>query len=124
MVEPVVLNHQVQNAVEERHVTARFDGQKQITGAGDRRETWIDHDDLGAMLARLPDVIRGDGRALGDVGPTDPDNLGLENVAPRIGGAVDAERFLVRRPGADPAQTAVVVDVRCLETEAGNLPVR
>ena len=73
-------------------------GQKQIAGARDRRDARIDDDDLGAMLARLPDVIGGDRRALGDVGAADPDDLGLENVAPWIGGAVDAERFLVAAP--------------------------
>ena len=80
VVEPVVLDHQVQDAVEQRDVAAGLDRQEQVAGARERRDARIDDDDLGAVLARLPDVVGGDRRALGDVGAADPDHLGLEDV--------------------------------------------
>ena len=98
VVEPVVLDHQVQDAGEEGGVAARLDGQEQVAGAGERRDARIDDDDLRAVLAGLPDVVGRDRGALGDVRAADPDHLGLEDVAPGIGGPVDAERLLVRRP--------------------------
>ena len=67
VIEPVVLDHQVQDAVEERDVAARLDRQEEVAGARDRRDARIDDDDLRAVLARLPDVVRRDRRALGDV---------------------------------------------------------
>ena len=75
VIEPVVLDHQVQDAVEQRDVAARLDRQEQIAGAGDRRDARIDDDDLRAVLARLPDVVGRDRRALGDVGAADPDHF-------------------------------------------------
>ncbi len=121
VIEPVVLDHQVEDAVEQGDVAARLDGQEQIAGAGDRRDARIDDDDTGAVLAGLPDVVRRDGGALGDVGAADPHDLGGQDVGPRIGGAVDAEGELVGRRGADHAQPAVVVDVRRLQAHAGEL---
>ena len=119
VIEPVVLDHQVQDAVEQRDVAAGLDGQEQIAGAGDRRDARIDDDDLRAVLAGLPDVVGRDRRALGDVGAADPDDLGGQNVGPRIGRAIDAEGLLVARRGADHAQPPVVVDVRRLQAHRG-----
>ena len=73
VIEPVVLDHQVQDAVEQGDVAARFDGQEQVAGPRQRRDARIDDDDLGAVLARLPDVMGGDRGAFGDVGAADPD---------------------------------------------------
>ena len=98
-----------------------LDRQEQVAGARDRRDARVDDDDLRARLARLPDVVGGDRRALGDVRAGDPDHLGAEHVGPRVGRAVDAERLLVRRAGADHAEPAVVVDVRRLQAHAGEL---
>ena len=53
VVEPVVLDHQVQDAVEQRDVAARLDRQEQVAGAGDRRDARIDDDDL-ARRSRAP----------------------------------------------------------------------
>jgi hypothetical protein len=96
VVEPVVLDHQVEDAVEQRDVTPRLDGQKNVGRPGDRRDPRILNDDLAAGLARLPDVIRRDRRALGRVRPGDPDGFGAEDVVPRVGAAVDPESLLVR----------------------------
>ena len=78
VIEPVVLDHQVQDAGEQRGVAAGLDRQEQVAGAGDRRDARIDDDDLRALLARLPDVVGGDRRALGDVRAADPDHLGAD----------------------------------------------
>ena len=98
-----------------------LDRQEQIAGARDRRDPRILDDDLRALLARLPDVVRGDRRALGDVGARDPDDLGADHVGPRIRRAIDAERLLVRGARADHAEPAVVVDERRLQADAREL---
>ena len=51
VVEPVVLDHQVENAVEQRHIAAGLDRQEQIARSGHRRDAGIDDDDLRAVLA-------------------------------------------------------------------------
>src|SRR5207248_325292 len=82
----------------------------------------VDDDHLPAVLAGLPDVVRGDRRALRGVRPGDEHDLGLEDVVPRIRAAVDAEGLLVRGAGADHAEAAVVVDVLRLQADPGELP--
>ena len=121
VIEPVVLDHQMQDAVEERGVAARLDRQEQVAGPRDRRDARIDDDDLGALLAGLPDVVGRDRRALGDVGAAHQDHVGAEDVVPGIGGAVDPERLLVAGRGAHHAQPAVVVDVRRAQAHVGEL---
>ena len=121
VIDPAVLDHQVQHAGEERRVAAGLDRKEQIARARDRRDARVLHDDLRALLARLPDVVGRDRRALGDVRAGDPDHLRADHVGPRVGRAVDAERLLVRRAGADHAEPAVVVDVRRLQADAREL---
>ena len=58
VVEPVVLDELMQDRAVERGIAARPDGQMQIGGAGDRRQARIDDDELGAVVARLPDPVR------------------------------------------------------------------
>ena len=58
VVEPVVFDHQVQDAVEQGDVAAGFHGEVEIAvrhGGGDAR---IDHDDFGRRTRALPDVMR------------------------------------------------------------------
>lgn len=57
VVQPIVFDHQVQDAVEERDVASRFDWQKEVAGAGNRSDARIDDDDLGPILARLPNIV-------------------------------------------------------------------
>ncbi len=121
VVEPVVLDHQVQDAIEQRDVAAGLDRQEQVAGASDGRDARIDDDDARPVLAGLPHVVRRDRGALGDIGAADPHDLGAENVGPRIGGPVDAEGKLVAGAGADHAQPAVVVDVGRFQAHAGEL---
>ena len=121
VIEPVALDHDLQHAGEQRRVAPRFHWQVQVAGASSGRDARILDDDLRALFARLPDVVRGDRRAFGDVRAGDPKDFGPDHVGPGIRRAVDAERLLVRGPGADHAQPAVVVDVRRLETHARKL---
>ena len=121
VIEPVALDHDLQHAGEQGRVAPRLHRQVQVAGASRRRDARILDDDLRALFARLPDVVRGDGGALGHVRAGDPDHLGAHHVGPRVGRAVDAERLLVRGPGADHAQPAVVVDERRLEADAREL---
>ena len=121
VVEPVALDHDLQHAGKERRVASRLHRQIQVAGAGGGRDARILDDDLRALLARLPDVVGRDRRALGDVRAGDPDHVGADHVGPRVGRAVDAERLLVRGAGADHAQPAVVVDERRLQADAREL---
>jgi len=121
VVQPVVLDHEVENAVAEGDVPAGLDRKEQVAGAGDRCNARIDHDDPRAVLPRLPDVVGRDGGALRDVGAADPDDLRADQVRGRVAAAIDAERLLVPDPGADHAEAAVVVDVRGLEAHVGEL---
>src|SRR5690606_30157681 len=50
MVEPVVLDHQVEDAVEQGGIAARLDRQEEIAGAGDGGQARIDDDYFGAVL--------------------------------------------------------------------------
>ena len=118
VIEPVPLDHHLQHAREQGRVAPRLHRQVQIAGASSRRDARILDDDLRALLARLPHVVRRDRGAFGDVRSCDPNHLGPDHVGPRVRRAVDAKRLLVRRPGADHAQPAVVVDERRLETDA------
>ena len=76
---------------------------------------------LRAVLARLPQVVGGDRRALGDVRAGDEDDFGLGDVAPRVGAAVDAEDLLRRGRRRHHAQPAVVVDVGGPQRDAREL---
>src|SRR5262245_2551756 len=111
-IDPVVLDHEVQYARKERRIAPRPDRQEQITRAGRRRDARILEDDPRALLARLPEVVGGDGRTLRHVRARDPDDLRADHVGPGVRRTIDAERFLVRGAGADHAETSVVVDER------------
>ena len=120
-IDPAVFDHQVQHAGKQRGIAPRLDREVQVARPRQRRDAWILHDDPGAQLARLPDVVGRNRRALRDVRARDPDHLGPDHVRPRVGGPIDAKRLLVRGAGADHAQAAVVVDVRRAETDARKL---
>src|SRR6185369_15485258 len=104
VVEPIVFDHQMKDAVEQRYVTARLDRKKQVTRAGDWRDSRIDGDDLCSVFASLPNIVRSDGRALGDIGAADPDDFSFENIGPGVRCAVDAESLLVARGRAHHAE--------------------
>jgi hypothetical protein len=112
----------VQDAVEECNVTARFDRQKQIASASNRRDARIHDDNLRAVLARLPNIVRSYGSALGNIRPANPNYFGLRNVRPWIRRAINAKGFLIGSAGADHAKPAIVIDVRSLQAHARKLP--
>ena len=120
-VDPVALDHDLEDAGKQRRVPARLDGQVQVARARHRRDARVLHDDLRALLAGLPDVVGRDRRALRDVRTGDPDDLGAHHVGPRVGRAIDAEGLLVGGARADHAQPAVVVDERRLQAHAREL---
>ena len=111
-VDPAALDHHVEHAVEHADVAAGAHRDEEIGGARDRRHARIEHDQLRAVLPRLPEVVGRDRRALGDVRARDEDHLRLRDVAPRVRAAIDAEDLL-RRGGRrrHHAEPAVVVDV-------------
>ena len=121
VVEPVVADQLVEHGAEQRRVGARAHGEEQVGGAGERHDPGVLDDQLGAAVAGLPDVARGDRERLGDVRPGDPHDIGQRDVAPRVGAAVDAERLLVAGPGRHHAVAAVVVEVGGVQGEAGEL---
>lgn len=61
------------------------------------------------------------GQVFRDVGAADPNDLGLRDVGPGIGGPVDSERLFVAGGHFDHAKSAVVVDVGGLQANAGEL---
>src|SRR6187399_3098957 len=64
MIEPVVFNHQRQNSIEESGIATRFYGKKEVAGARDGCDPWVDDNHPRAALTRLPHIVGGDGCAL------------------------------------------------------------
>lgn len=79
VIDPVVLDHEVEDAVEERDIAARLHRKKHVRGACDRRDARIHHDELSTVLARLPDVVCRDRRALGGVRAGDEHDLSIQD---------------------------------------------
>ena len=84
-------------------------------------DAWVGDDELRPVVPGPPDPARGDGRALGDVGPDHEHDLGDGDVPPRVGRSIDAERPLVGHAGRHHAEPAVVVEVGRAQREAGEL---
>ena len=53
VIEPVVLDHEVEDAGEEGRVAPGLDGQEEVAGTGQGREARVDHDHASAV-ARAP----------------------------------------------------------------------
>ena len=94
---------------------------EEIRRAGDRRHPRIEHDQPGAVLPRLPQVVGRDRRALGDVRAGDEDDFRFRDVTPRVGAAVDAQDLLRGRRRRHHAQPSVVVDVGGPQRDAREL---
>src|SRR5690606_29584350 len=90
-----------QDDVEHRHVDGQVhpgaDGQVEVGVARDGGHARVGHHELAAVVAAAPDVLGGDGGALGDVGPGHEQDLRLRNVAPGVRRAVDVEGELEGR---------------------------
>src|SRR5947207_906429 len=111
----------MQYAVEKRNVAARFDRQEQIAGSGNGSDAWVNNDYLRAVFSRLPNIVCRDRGAFSDVSAAYPHNLGLKNVRPGIGRAINSEGLLVGGAGTDHAKASVVVNIGRLQTHAGEL---
>ena len=105
VVEQVAADQLVEHGAEQRRVGARPHREEQVGGAGERHDTRVLDDQLGAAVARPPDVARRDRERLGDVRAGDPHDVGERDVAPRVGVAVDAERLLVGRRPPTPCRS-------------------
>ena len=116
-----VANDDVQHGQEQRQVGAGADRKIQVGVARDGGEARIGHDELRAVVAGAPDVIGSDGGALADIGAEHHDDFGLGDVAPRVRGAVHAERALVGGSGGHHAEPAVVIDMARSERDAREL---
>ena len=121
VIEPVVRDELVEHGAEQRRVRAGSHREEQVGGAGKRDDAGVLDDQLGATVAGAPDVARRDRERLGDVRPRDPHHVGERDVAPRVRGAIDAERLLVAGARRHHAEAAVVVEVRGVQGEAGEL---
>ena len=121
-VDPMVIDHEFEDAGKERHVATGFHRKKQVTGSGNRSEARILHDDFRPLLSGLPHIVCGDGGAGGDVGAGNPNDLTADHIGPWIGNTVDAEGLFVGDARGNHAEAAVIINERRLEADAGELP--
>ena len=120
-VDPTALDHDVQHPVEYAYVAAGTHRNEEVGVAGNRSHPGIENDQLAAVLACLPQIVRGDWRAFGDVRACNQNHFGFGNVGPGIGAAIDAKDLLRRRARGNHAQPAVVVDVGSAQRDPGKL---
>ena len=111
----------VQHGAEQRRVRPGPHPEEQVGGAGQRHHPGILHDEPRSPVPGTPHVAGGDGERLGHVRPGHPHHVGERDVAPRVGGPVDAERLAVAGARRHHAVTAVVVEVRRLQRQAREL---
>src|SRR5262245_45923421 len=93
----------------------------QIRRARDGGQSWIDDNELGTIVPRLPKPVRECGKRLTNVGAADHDNLSVLEVGVIIRAPVKSEGLLVSCAGTDHAEPAVVVEVSRLEGYSGEL---
>src|SRR5947207_4647465 len=75
VIEPVVFDHQVQNAVEQSDIAPGLDRQKQVTRSCNWSDSRIDDDNLRAVLSGLPHIIGRNRSAFGNVSSADPNDF-------------------------------------------------
>ena len=121
VIEPVVFDHEVQDALEQGDITAGLDREEEVASACQRSNPRIDDDDVRAVFAGLPHVVGGDGGTFGHIRAADPNQFCIENVVPRVGGPVDSESLLVAGGRTDHAEPPVVVDVGRAQANACKL---
>ena len=98
VIEPVVLDHQMKDAVEQGHVATGLDGQIQVAGAGQRGDARIHHDDAGTVLARLPDIAGGDGAHSATLAPLIQTTSALGMSAQELAARSMPKAFLLPAP--------------------------
>ena len=92
-----------------------------ISRASDGREAWIDDDQLGSVIAGLPDPVRERWECFADIRAANHDDFGMGQIGIVVRSTVQAEGFFVSRPGTDHAQPAVVIQIPGLERHAREL---
>ena len=86
-----------------------------------RRFTRVDDDPPAAVVPLLPQEFIQDRKRLGAICTGKYQDLGERNIAPGIGGAVDAERFVISGRSRHHAKTPIVIDIPRSQTRAGKL---
>src|SRR5215469_16189118 len=112
----------MENAVKQRDVSPRLDWKEKVAGPSDWGDSRINNDNLGAVLARLPDVVSRNRSTFSDIRSANPYDLRLQNVVPRVGSPVDAKSLPVSGACAHHAESPIVIRVRCLEANTCELP--
>src|SRR5262249_3431984 len=112
----------MENAVEQSNVSPRLNWKEKVAGPPDRGDSRINDDNLGTILARLPDVVSRDRSTLGYIRSADPYDPRLQNVVPWVGAPVDAKSLPVSSARAHHAESPIVIRVRSLQANACELP--
>jgi hypothetical protein len=120
-VEPIVADQLVQHRAEQGRVGTGPHPEEQVGGPGQGHDPGVLHDELRPPIPGPPDVAGRDGEGLGHVRPGHPHDVREGDVAPRVGGPVDAQCLLVPRAGRHHAVAAVVVEVGGLQRQPGEL---
>ena len=94
-----VTQHDVEHAHKQDKIGSGAQRQIEIGIARDGGETGIGDDELRAVIARAPDVIRSDGGAFADVGTDKENYVRLGDITPGNGAAVDVEGQLIGHAG-------------------------
>ena len=111
------------DAVDERDVAARFDGQVEVGHHGGLGDAGVDDDEGAGLAARAQffKPLAEDGMVVGDVGTDQNDNVGVLHVGVGARGAVAAEGELVASDGAGHAEGGIAVAVASGEAELNQL---
>ena len=121
VIDPATRYADVQQAVHEGTVASGTHGQQKVSGARDRRHAWINDNDSGAVVARPPDIVSEDGKALANVDPGQDETLCQRDIAPRLSAPVDAKRHTIRGPRRYHTEAPVVIDMPGAQRQAGKL---
>jgi len=103
VVQPVVLDQLMEDRPVKRGIPPRPDRQMQVGGARDRRQAWIDDDEFGPVVARLPDPMGERGKGLAHIGAAEHNDLSVGEIGVIVRGSVQPKCLLVPRTGADHA---------------------
>src|SRR5271165_4647165 len=121
MVNPIIPDHQMKDAVEQSDISPWLYRKEKVTGPPDRSNSGIDDNHFGTAFTGLPDVVGRDRSTFGNIRAANPDDFRLQDVVPWIGRSIDTERLLICGPRAHHAKPAIVVRIRRLQTDASEL---
>ena len=122
LVDEAISNGDVKESVGEREVGARRELQVQRRGARGLRGARVDDDERAAAVALRVDPLHDGRHRLRAVRAPEHEGVGLAHVREREGQpSVDPEREVLSCGGRGHAVSAVIVDVRRLQRDAGEL---